>query len=134
MVRGKDPFWQYGEDLKGHFTCKFCKYKKSGGISRLKALLSCLPGMDVVGCTFVPEDVQAEAILLVKEKERPNKKLKTRSSSLNGGVQHEECGNGNDEPEIPNEAIGNANDATSNATPPTRDDIIFEELFGSSMR
>ncbi|KAF9609156.1 hypothetical protein IFM89_013546 [Coptis chinensis] len=83
MVRGKDPFWQYGEDLKGHFTCKFCKCKKSGGISRLKAHLSCLPGMDVVGCTLVPEDVQAEAVLLVKEKEHPNKKLKT------GGVQHE---------------------------------------------
>ncbi|KAF9620783.1 hypothetical protein IFM89_014618 [Coptis chinensis] len=90
MVRVKDPFWQYGEDLKGHFTCKFCKYKKSGGISRLKAHLSCLPGMYVVGCTLVPEDVQAEAILLVKEKECPNKKLKTRSSSLTGGVQHED--------------------------------------------
>ncbi|KAF9623204.1 hypothetical protein IFM89_000045 [Coptis chinensis] len=192
--------------------------------------------MDVVGCTLVPEDVQVEAVLHVKKKERPNKKLKTGSSSLTGGVQHEdvedglhamvaspdwralkqcnvvrgrqvtnmiqdgegstagylfeamerareeikhrcdndptstqiteyntksydiltsianhqmetihlsidleylgelleykERGNGDDEPAIPNEVIVNANDATSNAT---HDDIIFEELFGSSM-
>ncbi|KAF9602640.1 hypothetical protein IFM89_030528 [Coptis chinensis] len=214
--------------------------------------------MDVVGCTLVPEDVQAEAVLLVKEKERPNKKLKTGEvqhegthhdfsalrqttvpsmcdkkdkehvdhalghfffdnniafnviqsqsfidfcialSNYGSGFkvpsystlrtklvqnakaevveyvsqvknscsqigssctlmsdgwtdlkgrcfinmimyspkelrEYEERGNGDVELAIPNEATGNANDATSNATPLTRDDIIFEELFGSSM-
>ncbi|KAL5712346.1 hypothetical protein ACHQM5_014532 [Ranunculus cassubicifolius] len=80
MPRAKDKIWTYGEDLHGRFICNFCKKNYSGGASRLKVHLSCLSGRDISGCTLVPEDVQAQAMLMVGG-DKASKKQKVGPSS-----------------------------------------------------
>ena len=61
MGRKRDRFWDYAEDLKGHFKCNYCKHKFSGGASRIKSHLAGVKGHDILICDFVLEDVQKEA-------------------------------------------------------------------------
>ena len=78
MVRKKDRFWEYVEDLKGRFKCKFCKRDFAGGASRIKFHLAGVKGHDINICTKVSKEVQEEAALVVGES---NKKLKGASTS-----------------------------------------------------
>ena len=78
MVRKKDRFWEYVEDLKGRFKCKFCKRDFAGGASRIKFHLAGVKGHDINICTKVSKEVQEEASLIVGE---PKKKLKGASTS-----------------------------------------------------
>ena len=80
MVRKKDRFWSYVEDLDGRFKCNFCQHNFAGGASRIKYHLAGVKGNDVDICTSVPKDVQNEAYLAVGG---TNKKLKSASSSSN---------------------------------------------------
>ena len=63
MVRKKDRFWSYVEDLDGRFKCNFCQHNFAGGASRIKYHLAGVKGNDVDICTSVPEDVQKEACI-----------------------------------------------------------------------
>ncbi|KAK7860888.1 hypothetical protein CFP56_029229 [Quercus suber] len=63
MVRKKDRFWRYVEDLDGHFKCNFCQRDFAGGASRIKFHLARVKGHDIDICANVPEDVQKEAYL-----------------------------------------------------------------------
>lgn len=65
MVRKKDRFWSYVEDLDGRFKCNFCQLNFAGGASRIKYHLAGVKGNAVDICTSVPEDVQKEAYLAV---------------------------------------------------------------------
>uniref|UniRef100_A0A7N2MT54 BED-type domain-containing protein n=1 Tax=Quercus lobata TaxID=97700 RepID=A0A7N2MT54_QUELO len=78
MVRKRDRFWEYAEDLKGRFKCKFCECDFAGGASRIKCHLAGVKGHDIDICTKVSKEVQEEAALIVGE---PNKKLKGASTS-----------------------------------------------------
>ena len=82
MVRKRDQFWKYAEDLKGdlkgRFKCKFCERDFAGGASRIKCHLAGVKGHDIDICTKVSKEVQEEAALIVGE---PNKKLKGSSTS-----------------------------------------------------
>ena len=80
MGRKRDRFWDYAEDLKGHFKCNYCKHKFSGGASRIKSHLAGVKGRDIVICDVVPEDVKKEAYEATQE---TNKKLKNASTSSN---------------------------------------------------
>ncbi|XP_059462538.1 uncharacterized protein LOC132191504 isoform X1 [Corylus avellana] len=40
MVRRKDSFWEYAEELENGFICKFCEKGFDGGISAIKSHLS----------------------------------------------------------------------------------------------
>ncbi|KAJ4727182.1 HAT transposon superfamily [Melia azedarach] len=62
MVREKDRFWGYVEDLNGRFLCKFCDKSFSGGITRIKSHLSGVRGRDIEICLKVPRDVQIAAL------------------------------------------------------------------------
>ncbi|XP_042508300.1 uncharacterized protein LOC122084262 isoform X2 [Macadamia integrifolia] len=77
MVRRKDRFWEYAEDLKGRFLCKFCHKVYPGGIARIKSHLSQQRGRDIAICDKVSNDVQALALLAIG----PNKKRKVASST-----------------------------------------------------
>ncbi|XP_043704088.1 uncharacterized protein LOC122654171 isoform X2 [Telopea speciosissima] len=77
MVRRKDRFWEYAEDLKGRFLCKFCQKEYPGGIARVKSHLSQQRGRDIAICDKVSDDVQALALLAIG----PNKKSKVASST-----------------------------------------------------
>ncbi|KAL5710007.1 hypothetical protein ACHQM5_020622 [Ranunculus cassubicifolius] len=83
MVRQKDKFWEYAEDLKGRFLCKFCQKNYSGGIARVKSHLSRLQGRDIAICNSVPEDVQALALVAVRGKDNPYKKRKAAQALTN---------------------------------------------------
>ncbi|XP_050255404.1 putative disease resistance protein RGA4 isoform X2 [Quercus robur] len=78
MVRKRDRFWEYAEDLKGRFKCKFCERDFAGGASRIKCHLAGVKGHDIDICTKVFKEVQEKAALIVGE---PNKKLKGASTS-----------------------------------------------------
>ena len=78
MGRKRDRFWDYAEDLKGHFKCNYCKHKFSGGASRIKSHLAGVKGRDIVICDVVPEDVQKKAC---EATQGTNKKLKNASTS-----------------------------------------------------
>ena len=78
MVRKKDRFWEYVEDLKGRFKCKFCERVFAGSASRIKCHLAGVKGHDIDICAKVSKEVQEEAALIVGE---PNKKLKGASTS-----------------------------------------------------
>ncbi|MCL7042340.1 hypothetical protein MKW94_002287 [Papaver nudicaule] len=83
MVRRKDSFWEYAEELKGRFRCKFCHKDYPGGIARVKSHLSRQPGRDIAICNSVPDDVQALAFIAVRGKDGkdfPYKKRKSVSS------------------------------------------------------
>ncbi|KAF9617656.1 hypothetical protein IFM89_037719 [Coptis chinensis] len=69
MIRKKDPFWEYGENMKGRFQCKFCQKDFPGGIARLKSHLSRLRGRDVAICHSVPEDVRVLALQDIRSQE-----------------------------------------------------------------
>lgn len=84
MVRRKDSFWEYAEELKGRFRCKFCHKDYPGGIARVKSHLSRQPGRDIAICNSVPDDVQALAFIAVRGKDFPYKKRKSVSYSANG--------------------------------------------------
>lgn len=83
MVRQKDQFWEYAEDQKGRFICKFCQKSYSGGIARVKSHLSRLQGRDIAICNSVPDDVQALALVAVRGKDHPYKKRKLTHSLTN---------------------------------------------------
>ena len=78
MVRKKDRFWEYVEDLGGRFRCKFCKHDFPGGATRIKYHLAGAKGHDIDICKKVPKEVQEDASLTFGE---PNKKLKGTSTS-----------------------------------------------------
>ncbi|KAK7857147.1 putative disease resistance protein rdl5, partial [Quercus suber] len=78
MVRKKDRFWEYVEDLKGRFKCNFCKREFAGGATRIKCHLAGVKCHDIDICTEVSKEVQEEASLIIGE---PNKKLKGASTS-----------------------------------------------------
>uniref|UniRef100_A0A7N2MSP1 BED-type domain-containing protein n=1 Tax=Quercus lobata TaxID=97700 RepID=A0A7N2MSP1_QUELO len=78
MVRKRDRFWEYAEDLKGRFKCKFCQRDFAGGASRIKRHLAGVKGHDIDICKKVSKEVQEEAALIVGE---PNKKFKGASTS-----------------------------------------------------
>ncbi|KAF3945538.1 hypothetical protein CMV_028099 [Castanea mollissima] len=78
MGRKRDRFWDYAEDLKGHFKCNYCKHEFPGGASRIKSHLAGVKGHDIRICDFVPEDVQKEAY---EATQGTNKKLKNASIS-----------------------------------------------------
>ena len=80
MGRKRDRFWDYAEDLKSRFKCKYCKREFHGGASRIKSHLAGVKGRDIVICDVVPEDVQKEAYEATQE---TNKKLKNASTSSN---------------------------------------------------
>ncbi|PIA25726.1 hypothetical protein AQUCO_10800016v1 [Aquilegia coerulea] len=84
MVRQKDQFWEYADDLKGRFLCKFCQKNYSGGIARVKSHLSRLQGRDIAICNSVPEDVQASAVLALQGTGPSYKKRKAALSLMNG--------------------------------------------------
>ncbi|OVA01679.1 zinc finger protein [Macleaya cordata] len=83
MVRRKDHFWEYAEELKGRFRCKFCHKDYPGGIARVKSHLSRQPGRDIAICNSVPDDVQALAFIAVRGKDFPYKKRKAVTFSTN---------------------------------------------------
>ncbi|XP_030937839.1 putative disease resistance protein RGA3 [Quercus lobata] len=78
MVRKKDRFWEYVEELNGRFKCKFCECNFAGGATRIKAHLAGVKGHDIDICKKVPKKVQEEASLNIGQ---PNKKLKGASTS-----------------------------------------------------
>ena len=78
MVRKKDWFWEYVEDLKGRFKCKFCEHDFAGGATRIKCHLAGVKCHNIDICTKVSKEVQEEASLIIGE---PNKKLKGASTS-----------------------------------------------------
>ncbi|GMY24585.1 Calmodulin-binding protein [Fagus crenata] len=80
MVRKKDRFWEYVEESNGGFMCNFCKREFAGGASRIKSHLAGVKGRDIVLCTEVPKDVQADACLAIGG---PRKKLKSASNLSN---------------------------------------------------
>ncbi|KAF9610971.1 hypothetical protein IFM89_026251 [Coptis chinensis] len=81
MMRQRDPFWEYAEDFKGRFVCKFCQKNYPGGIARVKSHLSKLPGRDVAMCTKVPHDVHTLALDDIRSKEEyPYKRRRGLSS------------------------------------------------------
>ncbi|XP_030941199.1 uncharacterized protein LOC115966005 [Quercus lobata] len=80
MVRKKDRFWRYVEDLDGRFKCNFCRRDFAGGASRIKFHLARVKGHAIDICANVPEDVQKKAYLVIGG---TNKKLKSASSSSN---------------------------------------------------
>ena len=78
MVRKKDRFWEYVEELNGRFKCKFCECNFAGGATRIKAHLAGVKGHDIDICRKVPKKVQEEASLNIGQ---PNKNLKGASTS-----------------------------------------------------
>ena len=78
MVRKRDRFWEYVEELNSRFKCKFCKREFPGGATRIKSHLASARGRDIDICTKVPKEVQEEASLAIGE---PKKKLKCASTS-----------------------------------------------------
>ena len=78
MVRKKDRFWEFVEEVNGRFKCKFCECVFAGGATRIKYHLAGAKGHDINICTKVPKDVQEEASLTVGVS---NKKLKGASTS-----------------------------------------------------
>ena len=79
MVRKRDRFWEYAEDLKGRFKCKLCQRDFAGGASRIKCHLAGVKGHDIDICTKVSKEVQEKASSLIIEE--PNKKRKGASTS-----------------------------------------------------
>ncbi|XP_035544980.1 uncharacterized protein LOC118348134 [Juglans regia] len=78
MVRPKDQFWVYAEDLKnGRFSCNFCHLQFPGGISRIKWHLSGRKCHDIKVCEQVPRHIQLE---VRKVLDTPNKIKADRSS------------------------------------------------------
>ena len=71
MVRKKDRFWKYAEQLNGRFKCKFCKHDFFGGATRIKCHLAGAKRHDIDVCTKVPKKVQEKASLTIGE---PKKK------------------------------------------------------------
>ena len=47
MVRKKDRFWRYVEDLDGRFKCNFCRRDFAGGASRIKFHLAGVKGHEI---------------------------------------------------------------------------------------
>ncbi|KAL0003982.1 hypothetical protein SO802_011543 [Lithocarpus litseifolius] len=80
MVRKKDHFWEYVEELDGRFKCNFCEQDFAGGAPRIKSHLAGVKGRDIDICAKVPDDVQAEAYLAIGGH---SKKLKITSNSSN---------------------------------------------------
>ncbi|KAL4632534.1 hypothetical protein ACB092_04G058100 [Castanea dentata] len=80
MVRKKDRFWEYVENLNGRFKCKFCEREFAGGATRIKCHLAGVKCHDIDICTKVSKEVQEEASLIIGE---PNKKPKGASTSNN---------------------------------------------------
>ena len=78
MVRKRERFWEYVEELNGRFKCKFCEREFPGGATRVKSHLAGAKGRDIEICTKVPKEVQEEASLAIGE---PKKKLKGASTS-----------------------------------------------------
>ena len=78
MVRKKDRFWEYVEELNGRFKCKFCECNFAGGATRIKAHLAGVKGHNIDIGKKVPKKVQEEASLNIGQ---PNKKLKGASTS-----------------------------------------------------
>ena len=78
MVRKKDRFWEYVEDLNDRFKCKFCEHEFAGGATRIKCHLARAKCHDIDICTKVSKEVREEASLIIGE---PNKKLKGASTS-----------------------------------------------------
>nr|POF21133.1 disease resistance protein tao1 [Quercus suber] len=78
MVRKKDRFWEFVEEINGRFKCNFCERVFAGGATRIKYHLAGAKGHDIDVCTKVPKNVQEEASLTIGE---PNKKLKGASTS-----------------------------------------------------
>ena len=72
MVRKKDRFWEYAEDLNGRFKCKFCERDFAGGASRIKCHLAGVKGHDIDICTKVSKEVQEEASLIVGQPKKKN--------------------------------------------------------------
>ncbi|KAL5862226.1 hypothetical protein ACOSQ4_003522 [Xanthoceras sorbifolium] len=77
MGREKDRFWEYVEDLSGHFYCKFCEHKFSGGITRIKSHLSGLRGRNIEVRPKVPEDVQLAALEAIGAPMKETRSLKS---------------------------------------------------------
>ena len=73
MVRKKDRFWEYIEELNGHFKCKFCECNFAGVLQGLTHTQLELKVMILVFVKKVPTKVQEEASLNIGQ---PNKKLK----------------------------------------------------------
>ncbi|KAG2721066.1 hypothetical protein I3760_02G063800 [Carya illinoinensis] len=72
MVRPKDPFWKYAENLKnGRFSCNFCHGQFAGGISRIKWHLSGHKSHDIKVCEQVPRDIR---LAVQQVLDTPNKK------------------------------------------------------------
>ena len=78
MVRKKDQFWRYVEDLDVRFKCSFCRRDFAGGASRIKFHLAGVKGHAIDICANVPEDVQKEAYLVIggSNKKVPKRNLK----------------------------------------------------------
>ncbi|XP_059439605.1 uncharacterized protein LOC132172169 [Corylus avellana] len=102
MVRRKDSFWDYAEELEnGRFVCKFCKQDFAGGISRLKSHLSGVRGRDIQICLQVPEAIQLEVLQAI---DAPTKKAKSVAESVN--VLESESISGSSSSHMPNLCTG----------------------------
>ena len=87
MVRERDSFWEYAEDLKNdRFLCKFCQKDFAGGISRIKSHLSGIRGHDVEICLQVPVEVQ---LAVVQAIDTPSKKAKSVLAASNNTLEGE---------------------------------------------
>ncbi|XP_065634950.1 putative disease resistance protein RGA3 [Quercus suber] len=84
MGRKRDRFWDYAEDLKGHFKCNYCKREFPGGASRIKSHLAGVKGRDILICDVVPEDVQKEAYEATQETNKKHKNASTSSKDKEG--------------------------------------------------
>ena len=65
MVRTKDWFWEYVDDLNGRFKRKFCGKDFAGGATRIKAHLAGYKGRDIQICEKVTMNVREEARLAI---------------------------------------------------------------------
>ncbi|KAF5186430.1 hypothetical protein FRX31_023982 [Thalictrum thalictroides] len=80
-MKKKDKFWDYAEELKGRFLCKFCQKHFPGGVARLKSHLSKQTGRDNAICEKVTEDVQAAALLAIGGVSAQSNKRKSQDFS-----------------------------------------------------
>ncbi|KAK7855131.1 hypothetical protein CFP56_029370 [Quercus suber] len=86
MVRKRDSFWEYAEDLKnGRFLCNFCQKDFAGGISRIKSHLSGIRGRDVEICLQVPVDVQLAVVQAIDTPSKKAKSVAASNNTLEGG-------------------------------------------------
>ena len=78
MIRKKNRFWEYVEELNGCFKCKFCECNFAGGTTRIKAHLARVKGHDIDICKKLLELFKKKLIFLSKKKKE--KKIRSLSS------------------------------------------------------